>query len=235
MSLPIKGLIFDVDGTLAETEELHRKAFNKVFEQEKINWYWDRSIYKELLKVAGGKERISFFQENYQSNELLLNKKDIINIHRKKTLFYQRCIKEGLIELRPGIREIITLAKNRGITLAVSTSTSFQNVDSLCRSCFNLDPREIFEFISTGDLVKRKKPNPELYELVLKNLKIKPRECFAIEDSRIGMLASKTAKIPTIVCPSFYSLDDDLKESDYVVKNFNHYNLPKSLKLALQS
>lgn len=226
----IKALIFDVDGTLSETEELHRKAFNCAFKEKKLDWVWDFNLYKKLLNVAGGKERIDYFQKKLSIGKRTLTQKEIKFIHQRKTLLYNSWVKKGSLQLRPGIKEIITRAKKKEIILAISTSTSFENVVSLVRACFNEDPKKLFSFISTGELVQKKKPHPDLYELVLKNISVQPSECLAFEDSRLGLLSSKVAKIPTIVSPSVYNLNDDFSEADYVLESFNYNILPLALR-----
>ena len=235
MENPTKALIFDVDGTLSETEELHRKAFNLAFKEKKIDWHWDFKLYKKLLNISGGKERIDYFQEIISTDKKVLVQKDIDKIHQRKTFLYNSWVKEGLLKLRPGIRKIVNMAKKKEIILAISTSTSFENVVSLIKSCFDESPEKLFHFISTGELVSRKKPYPDLYELVLKNISAKPSECFAFEDSRIGLLSSKAAQIPTIVSPSIYNLNDDFSEADFVLGSFNYNCLPLDLKNSLSS
>ncbi len=235
MKNPIKALIFDVDGTLSETEELHRKAFNYTFKEKKIGWYWGFNLYKELLNVAGGKERIDYFQKEKSRVENTLTRKEIIELHKRKTFLYNSWIREGSLSLRPGIKEIITMAKSKGIILAISTSTSLENVVSLVKACFNEDPEKLFCFISTGELVSKKKPYPDVYELVLKNIDAEPNECLAFEDSRIGLLSAKAAGLQTIVSPSMYNLDHDFGEADYVLDSFNYDLLPLVIRNALSS
>ena len=162
----IKCLIFAFDGTLAETEEAHRNAFNKAFNSNKLNWYWDQHIYRKLLQIAGGKERIEFYNKSFSSNSKQISSKDIEEIHLQKTKFYSQSVIQGLVQLRPGIRELLEKAKYYKKKIAISTSTSRDNVILLLKSCLNENPEDIFSFISTGDLVQKKKPSPDLYKLV---------------------------------------------------------------------
>ena len=107
----IQCLIFDFDGTIAETEEAHRNAFNKAFNAKKLSWHWDQHIYKKLLKVAGGKERIDFYNKSFLSNSKQISSKDIEEIHLQKTNFYMQSVSQGFVHLRPGIREFLEKAK----------------------------------------------------------------------------------------------------------------------------
>ena len=226
-------LIFDFDGTLAETEEAHRNAFNKAFNSKKLNWHWDQHIYKKLLKVAGGKERIAFYNNNFSSSLKKISCKDIEEIHLQKSKFYSQSVLNGFVQLRPGIREFLEKAKYNKKKLAISTSTSRDNVTLLLKSCLNENPEDVFSFISTGDLVQKKKPSPDLYQLVLAEMKLMPEECLAFEDSRIGLVSAKRANIKTAVNPSQYSVGDNFDEADYFLTSFLFEQFPKSLRKRL--
>ena len=229
----IKCLIFDFDGTLAETEEAHRNAFNKAFSSNNLNWHWDQHIYKKLLQVAGGKERIAYYNESFLSNAKQISRKDIEEIHFQKTKFYSQSVSQGFVQLRPGIKELLEKAKYNKKKLAIATSTSLGNVTLLLRSCLNEKPEDIFSFISTGELVGKKKPSPDLYKLVLAEMNLTPEECLAFEDSRIGLLSAKRANITTVVTPSYYSTGDNFEEADYLLTSFLLGQFPKELRRRL--
>ncbi len=190
----VKALIFDVDGTIAETEELHRKAYNSIFSDEGINWNWSKKLYKELLKVTGGKERLKHYKEKFTSKNYQLDINDISRIHSKKNELYNKFVDQGLLQLRPGIKSLIHNALKSKIQLAISTSTSLLNVEALFIKCFETKPSSIFKVIATGDMVKKKKPDPELYLLALNQLSLRPEECIALEDSNNGLVSAKRAK-----------------------------------------
>ena len=229
----VRCLIFDFDGTLAETEEAHRKAFNKAFQLNNLGWNWDQHIYRRLLQVAGGKERIEFYNKSFLSNSKQISSKDIEEIHLQKTKFYIQSVSQGSVHLRPGIREFLEKAKYKKKKLAISTSTSRDNVTLLLKSCLNENPEDVFSFISTGDLVEKKKPSPDLYKLVLAEMNLMPEECLAFEDSRIGLVSAKRANIKTAVNPSQYSMEDNFDEADYFLTSFLLEQFPKSLRRIL--
>ena len=229
----VRCLIFDFDGTLAETEEAHRKAFNKAFQVNKLGWNWDQHIYRRLLQVAGGKERIEFYNKSLLSHSKQISRKDIEEIHFQKTKFYSQSVSQGFVQLRPGIREFLEKAKYHKKKLAISTSTSRDNVNLLLSSCLSEKPEDIFSFISTGDLVEKKKPSPDLYKLVLAEMSLMPEECLAFEDSRIGLVSAKRANIKTAVNPSQYSMGDNFEEADYFLTSFLLEQFPKSLRRIL--
>ena len=142
-------------------------------------------------------------------------------------------VSKGFVQLRPGIREFLEKAKYNKKKLAISTSTSRDNVTLLLKSCLNENPEDVFSFISTGDLVKKKKPSPDLYELVLEEMNLMPEECLAFEDSRIGLVSAKRANIETAVNPSQYSVGDNFDEADYFLTSFLLEEFPKSLRRRL--
>ena len=105
--MEISCLIFDFDGTLAETEEAHRMAFNKAFRSNKLDWSWDRHVYKRLLQVAGSKERIEFYNKSYLLRSKQISSGDIDNIYSPKTKLYLQSVSQGFVQLRPGVKELL--------------------------------------------------------------------------------------------------------------------------------
>lgn len=204
-----KALIFDVDGTLAETEELHRKAFNQVFNEFGLNWFWHQQLYGELLKVAGGQNRLRFYMEKHQPLHGVDFLEQVAEMHRRKTAIYGDMLADGEIELRPGIEKLIRHALEQGLKLAIVTSTSRINVDRLFEATLGLDVLQRFAAICCGDDVSKVKPDPEIYFLALKKLNLQPSECLAFEDSELGLQATIAANIPTIITVSTYCKDDD--------------------------
>ena len=226
----LKALIFDIDGTVAETEEFHRRAYNRVFSDERISWNWSKDLYKKLLKVTGGRERLKHYEENVATNKYNLNSDEILRIHTKKNEQYNEWVNEGLLHLRPGIETLINKAQENNIQLAISTSTSLMNVKSLFKNCIRKDPYTIFKTIATGDMVKKKKPDPEIYLLALRQLSLSPTECIALEDSYNGLISAKNAKIKTLCSPSLYHRDDNFSEADFICEEFTEDKLPIELR-----
>ena len=212
----LKALIFDVDGTLAETEELHRQAFNEAFAECGLDWHWDRALYKRLLRVAGGKERMRAYQDSLAPGSSPLAPDAIAELHRRKTERYGRLVAEGGLALRTGVARLIEDARGSGLVLAVATTTSRENVESLCLACWSRRASDLFSVIVAGDDVAAKKPAADAYELALAKLSLGPEACVAFEDSRNGMLAALGAGIGVHVVPSLYSQDDDFREADHL-------------------
>ncbi len=213
----IKALIFDIDGTLAETEELHRKAFNQVFSEFGLDWVWDQQLYGKLLKVAGGQNRLRFYIKQYQPAYEAEFLDQVAGMHKQKTRVYGQMLATGQIELRPGVERLIKQAIKEQIRLAIVTSTSRVNVDRLFEATLGLDILANFEAICCGDDVKKVKPAPEIYQLALKILDLAPQDCLAFEDSEIGLASATAAKIPTIITVSTYCKDDDFSGAKVVM------------------
>ena len=202
----LKAIIFDVDGTLAETEELHRACFNTVFKQFGFNWNWNVDIYGKLLTTTGGKERIARYVNEVNAT---LAPDVILAMHKAKNEYYAKAIKEGGLSLRPGIHDVISQAIQQKIKLGIATTTSKSNLDALLQSCFSEAERLGFGAIICGENVSRKKPDPEAYLKCLAQLAVQPDEALAIEDSAVGLAAAKAAHLSTIITPSAYTLSDN--------------------------
>lgn len=197
--MTLKAIIFDVDGTIAETEELHRHAFNRAFAEAGHDWAWDQTRYRDLLKVTGGRERIRHFLESIGAD---LDDADVEALHRRKNTLYAEQVARGDAELRPGVARLIGDAKDAGIRLAIATTTSPSNLSALLARL--LDGVR-FDVVVTGEDVRAKKPDPEVYRRTLAELGLPPPDCVAIEDSRNGLDAARTCGVPTLVTPSFYT------------------------------
>jgi beta-phosphoglucomutase-like phosphatase (HAD superfamily) len=203
----VEAVIFDLDGTLAETEEVHRQAFNQAFGDFGLDWNWDVPLYRELLKVTGGKERIAHFVARSGGTP---DPAFIAELHRAKTDIYTAAVASGGVPLRPGVAEFLDAARQRGLTLAIATTTSMPNIEALLGATLGLNWRTIFPVVGAGDMVERKKPAPDVYLLALRELGLSAQACVAIEDSRNGVLAARAAGLPVIAVRSPYSSEDDL-------------------------
>lgn len=205
----LKALIFDVDGTLADTEEAHRQAFNQAFSEANLDWNWDMGLYKVLLAVTGGKERIRHYigqyEPEFESPGDLASW--IARLHARKTEIYAQ-MAQSLV-FRPGILRLLKQAKQAGIRLAIATTTTRENVDALLSQ--NLTPvqQRWFEAIGAGNVIAAKKPASDIYDHVLDQLKLAPGECLAIEDSANGVSSATGAGIKTVVTVNDYTTDDN--------------------------
>jgi HAD superfamily hydrolase (TIGR01509 family) len=215
----LKAIIFDVDGTLADTENVHRVCFNRAFVTAGLPWHWTQVQYGELLKITGGKERIAHYIDTYQSSILTAHERNelIADLHRAKTRFYERTILSGSMQLRPGVAALIEAARDAGLRLAIATTTSPPNVIALLKSTLGPDALPFFEVIAAGDSVAHKKPAPDIYLSALKQLNLPASACIAIEDSNNGLRSALGAGIATLVTPSTYTAAEDFTDAARVV------------------
>lgn len=227
----LKAIIFDVDGTLAETEELHRIAFNTAFVDSGLSWHWSRGQYRQLLEVSGGKERIRHFIDTGKLPERDLDGlgEFIARLHQQKTQIYTQAVIDGNAKLRPGVRELIAAAEEAGVRLAIATTTSLPNVEALLQAAFEGDSDGLFEAICAGDSVPAKKPAPDIYLDALRQLGLPSDACLAIEDSRNGLLAAHHAGISTIVTPGIYTDGQDFSEAALVVPDLRSVTVEELL------
>lgn len=213
-------LIFDVDGTLAETEELHRQAFNHAFARHGLDWQWDRAVYKDLLRVTGGKERIRAHHERLRI-AAPLSDVDIAELHRIKTAHYAGLVQTGCCPLRPGVTDLLVAAKARRQRLAIATTTSHANIDALLSRALGKCWAADFDAVVAGDDVRHKKPAPDVYVETLARLKLNASDCVAIEDSANGLTAASRANIPVLITRSMFFRDDDFSQARVVLDDLS--------------
>ncbi len=209
--MSLQALIFDVDGTLAETEEIHRKAFNQAFADAGLEWRWSRERYRELLAVSGGKERIR--HHLLEADPAQADRSDldewIAGLHKAKTARYADMIAAGEIELRPGVERLIREARATGLRLAIATTTSTANIVALFDATLGREALDWFEVIGAAEQAPVKKPDPSVYHWVREQLGLHTSDCLAIEDTRNGVRAATGAGIPVLVTQSYYSEGED--------------------------
>ena len=228
--MAVQALIFDVDGTLAETEEAHRRAFNEIFQEQglqalwpdaKHRWEWDQPLYETLLRVTGGKERIAHYLKDFLDVDPEPHRARIAEIHKLKTKRFADILASGALELREGVSEVVQWARSAGVRLAIATTTSGPNVEAVCRAGFKSAARDVFEVIAAGDEVAEKKPAPDVYLLALERLKLSPGVCVAIEDSANGLRSAKAAALRCVVSPCRYTRNDAFDGADRIVETIS--------------
>jgi len=213
----LEALIFDVDGTVAETEGLHRRAFNLAFERHGLDIRWDEKEYRRLLRVHGGKERIA---RSAAEHEEPLKATEVAQIHSLKTRIYDELLRAEGLTWRRGVARLMREARRVGLRLALATTTSEANLESLFAPVLGERWRARFDAIVAGDAVTRKKPAPDVYLETLRRLGIASAQAVAFEDSRAGVEAAHAAGIAVVAVPSRWLAGDDLSEADLVLEHF---------------
>ncbi len=221
--MSLQALIFDVDGTLADTErEGHRIAFNEVFKKNNLDWFWDEKLYGELLSVTGGKERMKYYLDKYNTqfakpenyNEF------IQNLHSEKNTVFVDLLRNGKIGLRVGVKRIIAEAQEAGLRLAIATTTSPENIHNLLVATLGKESLAWFDVIAAGDIVPAKKPAPDIYTYTLAQMGINADQAIALEDSENGIKSSLAANLKTVVTVNDYTLKHDFTGASLVVDCF---------------
>ena len=225
----LQALIFDVDGTLADTESVHLAAFNQVFAELGMDWVWTRDMYLDLLTISGGKERILHYWNHVNADVVALGTQalqDRINrIHELKTAFYENAVNSGAVALRPGVLALLHEALAAGVQLAIATTTSPVNIAALLRHAMGDDWRLNFSAIGDASTAPIKKPHPQVYLQMLDALKLPAAQCLAFEDSNNGLRAATAAGLATIITPNPFTAQHDFTGALKVVPDLSQVSL----------
>ena len=227
----LRALIFDVDGTLADTESVHLAAFNHAFEQSGMGWHWDLAQYTQLLDISGGKERMLHHWRSLQPDlkelaggavEAIINR-----LHEIKTAYYENAVNNGAVTLRPGVLALMSEARAQGLQLAIATTTSPVNIAALLRSAIGSDWRSHFLAVGDASNAPVKKPNPQVYMKVLADMGLRAADCLAFEDSANGLRAARAAGLATVITPNSFTAHHDFTGALRVVPDLSQVNVAR--------
>lgn len=225
----LQALIFDVDGTLADTESAHLAAFNQAFAEFGLDWHWDEPLYIDLLNISGGKERMLHYWKTTQPAlrevEAMALQDTINRLHELKTAAYERAVNDGVVSLRPGVLRLMDEALADGLQMAIATTTSPANIAALLRRAVGPDWRLNFTAIGDASTAPVKKPDPQVYLQMLAALKLPPAQCLAFEDSGNGLQSATAAGLATLITPTRYTAHHDFSAAMRVVPDLSQVNL----------
>ena len=217
----LQALIFDVDGTLADTETAHMNAFNQAFAEEGWDWHWDAALYTELLGISGGKERILHHWKQQHPDVKDIDggglQDTIDRLHAIKTAAYEQAVQQGQVQLRPGVLALIHAAHAQGLRLAIATTTSPVNIAVLLRGAIGPDWKDLFAVIEDASTAPKKKPHPQVYLQTLARLGLQAADCLAFEDSSNGLKAAMGAGLKTIITPNHFTQHHDFAGATQVL------------------
>lgn len=230
--MELKGIIFDVDGTLADTEEFHRQAFNKAFTEFDLDWNWSKRDYHDLLAISGGKERFRVCLNKDKDLKARIDDvpKFISDLHQCKSEHYRTMLADGKIRLRPGIERLINEATREGIMLGIATSSSEANFLTLIRQTLDVEPDKLFDAIVTSDIVTDKKPSPVVYQCALAEMGLTADNCIAIEDTTNGNKAAQFAGLQVVITTHAYTTDNDFSGAALVVNHLGEQDNPNTVR-----
>lgn len=228
----LKAVIFDVDGTLAETErDGHRVAFNRAFIDNGLDWHWDPTLYGELLAVTGGRERIRYYLENFHLQcgfngdpSAILDK-----VHSDKTRHYGQILNEKTINLRIGVKRLINECREAGLRLAIATTSMPENVRGLIKNTLGDEAVNWFDCIADGSSVGPKKPASDVYHYCLEKMSLSPEDCLVIEDSENGLQAALGANLQTLITTNNYTESEDFTGALSVINQLGEPTEPTTV------
>lgn len=232
--MALRALLFDVDGTLADTEpQGHLPAYNRAFKDLGLRWKWSKKLYRRLLLLPGGRERIDHYLSEHapelgdHRDEVERDREAWIeSLHRLKSRHFRERLEAGEVKLRPGVRRLMLEAASSGLQLALVTNASRASLEPFLEHILEPGLRDRIGAIVSGEEVKRKKPAPDLYRLVLHRLRRRPGECIALEDSAMGLAAARAAGIPAVVTVNADTRDQEFADALLVVDQLGEPGAP---------
>lgn len=232
--MTLRAVLFDVDGTLADTEALgHRPAYNRAFRKLGLEMRWGPKLYRKLLKQPGGRERLKHYVEHYQPDlgaqqvEVAADLDSWVSkVHELKSKYFKKRMRNGSVPLRPGIARLMREARANGLKLAIVTNASLKTLKPVLRYCMGPELAAEIDVIASGEEVQRKKPAPDLYRLALQRLGVDASECVTLEDSQMGLAAATAAHVAAVVTVNSDTLEQDFSDAALVMSSLGEPGAP---------
>jgi HAD superfamily hydrolase (TIGR01509 family) len=221
----LRGIVFDLDGVIADTEDLHRRAYNLAFADLGIEVEWSEQDYRDRLILSGGKKL-----ETIQLPESDLSPEEFRRqIYSLKRSHYQALLRKGPLEPRPGVIRLIREARERGVRIGAASTCAKEGAVTILEEALGMEGARAFSVLKTGEDTPHRKPAPDIYLLALEALDLPARDCVAIEDSQHGLEAAKAAGLWTLVTPSQYTAGSDFSLADRVVPDLERGGIDLSV------
>lgn len=226
---PLTTIIFDMDGTLANTEEIHRQAFNQAFTEFHLPIRWEPDEYAQLLSISGGRQRIYRYLKSHSINIRKDKRRFSREIHKRKSEIYREKLDAGHLVLRRGVLRLIRDAHKYNIRMGIATSSSYNNIITLVHNTLGPRGMDYFDSIVSCDLISEQKPSPAVYQYALAELGTNPENCVAIEDTSNGNRAALAAGIRTVITTHEFTLDNDFTGASLILDDMgepeHHFNV----------
>ena len=223
--MTLKAVIFGSIGSFSETSRIQLESFNEALSQNGLKQQWDEKEYIEFLKIQGGLNRLKkVFPE---SSPQVLEK-----IHSDKTRLFQQKLVEGESFLRIGFEAFCEMLLQNNILIGLASTTFLDSIDAILKS-LNTISKENFAFIGHQGLTQRQKPDPEIYEIALREMGVKKEEVLAFEDTRLSLMSPIHAGIKTIAIPGELSSGQDFSEATLVIQQYSDLDLERLNEILL--
>jgi HAD superfamily hydrolase (TIGR01509 family) len=235
--MALRALLFDLDGTLAETEAHgHRPSYNRAFRKLGLSFRWGPKLYRRLLAQPSGRERLHHYLRRYQPDlgehaEAVSESEEawVEHVHRLKSRYFRRYLRQGKVPLRPGVARLLREASEAGLRLAVVTNASRASVRSFLKYGLGKELTGRIDLVVGGDQISARKPAPDAYHYALKRLKVAPYECIAIEDSAMGLSAARAAGVPTVITVNGDTAGQDFSSATLVLDTLGEPDTPSTV------
>ena len=225
MTMTLKAVIFGSIGSFSETSRIQLESFNEALSQNGLKQQWDEKEYIEFLKIQGGLNRLK--QVFPESSPQVLEK-----IHSDKTRLFQQKLAEGESFLRTGFEAFCEMLLQNNILIGLASTTFLDSIDAILKS-LNTISKENFAFIGHQGLTQRQKPDPEIYEIALREMGVKKDEVLAFEDTRLSLMSPIHAGIKTIAIPGELSSGQDFSEATLVIQQYSDLDLERLNEILL--
>lgn len=228
--MKLEAIIFDVDGTLVDTDELHRRAFNQAFVEFDLGWDWKPDAYVDLLRISGGADRIRSYIDGLDIPDVqrVVLHRLVPGLHREKSRIYGELVAGNMVKPRPGIARLIAEASAAGLKIGLAATSSSKNLQPLIQAALGRGLASKIDVAVSADLVQRRKPAPDLYELVRSMLGVPSEHCVAFEDSANGVHAARAAGIITVAVPCRWTRAQDFSRANLVLSSLGEPDQPLS-------